>query len=44
VLVGVDGLERLKGLPLKFQAYKLFLQQHPELVPKIASSLEIKIA
>jgi trehalose 6-phosphate synthase/phosphatase len=35
VLVGVDGLERLKGLPLKFHAYKRFLEKNPNLVDKV---------
>jgi len=35
VIVGVDGLERLKGLPLKFHAYKRFLEKNPALVGKV---------
>jgi len=35
VYVGIDKMERLKGLPLKLLAYEKLLNDHPELIGKI---------
>ncbi|KAJ3068411.1 Trehalose-6-P synthase/phosphatase complex synthase subunit [Podochytrium sp. JEL0797] len=35
VLVGVDRLDYIKGVPQKLRAYELFLEQHPEWIEKV---------
>ncbi|KAI9339690.1 glycosyltransferase family 20-domain-containing protein [Obelidium mucronatum] len=35
VLVGVDRLDYIKGVPQKLRAFELFLQQHPEWIEKV---------
>lgn len=35
VIVGVDRLDYIKGLPQKLKGYDLFLDQHPELQDKV---------
>eukprot|EP00612_Vaucheria_litorea_P006132 CAMPEP_0171470926 /NCGR_PEP_ID=MMETSP0946-20130122/414_1 /TAXON_ID=109269 /ORGANISM="Vaucheria litorea, Strain CCMP2940" /LENGTH=1149 /DNA_ID=CAMNT_0012000347 /DNA_START=172 /DNA_END=3621 /DNA_ORIENTATION=- len=35
VFVGIDKVERLKGLPLKLIAYQKMLEQYPDLVSKV---------
>ncbi|KAJ3408148.1 Trehalose-6-P synthase/phosphatase complex synthase subunit [Chytriomyces hyalinus] len=35
VLVGVDRLDYIKGVPQKLRAFELFLQEHPEWIEKV---------
>ncbi|KAJ3285942.1 Trehalose-6-P synthase/phosphatase complex synthase subunit [Rhizoclosmatium sp. JEL0117] len=35
VLIGVDRLDYIKGVPQKLRAFELFLQQHPEWIEKV---------
>jgi trehalose 6-phosphate synthase len=37
VIVGVDRLDYIKGVPQKLHALELFLSQHPEWIGKVAS-------
>lgn len=39
VIVGVDRLDYIKGVPQKLHALELFLSQHPEWIGKVSSSL-----
>jgi trehalose 6-phosphate synthase len=35
VIVGVDRLDYIKGVPQKLHALELFLEQHPEWIGKV---------
>ena len=37
VIVGVDRLDYIKGVPQKLHALELFLSQHPEWIGKVSS-------
>lgn len=37
VIVGVDRLDYIKGVPQKLHALELFLTQHPEWIGKVGS-------
>src|SRR5260221_14408934 len=39
VIVGVDRLDYIKGVPQKLHALELFLSQHPEWIGKVSSGL-----
>jgi hypothetical protein len=39
IIVGVDRLDYIKGVPQKMTALELFLEQHPEWIGKVPSSL-----
>ena len=36
VIIGVDRLDYIKGLPQKLHAFEVFLAQHPEWVGKVS--------
>jgi trehalose 6-phosphate synthase len=38
VIVGVDRLDYIKGVPQKLHALELFLSQHPEWIGKVCHS------
>ena len=38
VIVGVDRLDYIKGVPQKLHALELFLSQHPEWIGKVCRS------
>ena len=38
VIIGVDRLDYIKGLPQKLHAFEVFLAQHPEWVGKVSTS------
>jgi trehalose 6-phosphate synthase len=45
VIVGVDRLDYIKGVPQKLHALELFLSQHPEWIGKVRDiSLRIMFA
>jgi len=37
IIVGVDRLDYIKGVPQKLHAFEVFLTQHPEWVGKVTS-------
>lgn len=37
VIIGVDRLDYIKGVPQKLQSFEIFLSQHPEWVEKVSS-------
>lgn len=39
VIVGVDRLDYIKGVPQKLHALELFLSQHPEWIGKVCLGL-----
>lgn len=39
VIVGVDRLDYIKGVPQKLHALELFLSQHPEWIGKVRRAL-----
>jgi trehalose 6-phosphate synthase len=39
VIVGVDRLDYIKGVPQKLHALELFLSQHPEWIGKVSPSI-----
>lgn len=38
VIIGVDRLDYIKGIPQKLHALEVFLTQHPEWIGKVRSS------
>jgi len=38
VIIGVDRLDYIKGLPQKLQSFEVFLSQNPEWVEKVSST------
>lgn len=36
VIIGVDRLDYIKGVPQKLQSFEIFLSQHPEWVEKVS--------
>lgn len=41
LIVGVDRLDYIKGVPQKLHALELFLTQHPEWIGKVCAQLRI---
>lgn len=39
VIVGVDRLDYIKGVPQKLHALELFLTQHPEWIGKVCTCI-----
>jgi trehalose-6-phosphate synthase len=35
VVLGVDGLDYIQGIPLKLLAFERFLEQHPQMVKEV---------
>ena len=42
VIVGVDRLDYIKGVPQKMHAMELFLTQHPEWIGKVRCAVRIR--
>ena len=43
LIVGVDRLDYIKGVPQKMTAFELFLEQHPECIGKVRFTRPLRI-